>query len=153
MVSVDKLTELCSGVALGGTGTANLGSINLGAVDPGDVAAGCPTYIVISMATTAAGASATALFRIVTGTSASPSTTTAEILFQTSIWAMADMTAGTQIFCAPLPHGTDSVPYLQFIALQATVAGGSGFTGTVDCYLTDKPPKHVAYADGAANPA
>ena len=155
MVSVDKLTELCDGTALntGVAGTYNLGSIDLGSTTPGDVSV-CPTYIVIAMKTSAtSGGSATAKFRVVTGTSSNPSTSTGEVLLQTPTFALSELTAGQRLYAVPLPAATEAVPYLRYIALQQTTSVAAFTGGTVDCYLTDKVPTHAILADGAPTPA
>lgn len=151
MVSIDKLTTLCDGTGLSeqaAGSTANLGNIDLG-VPTGDPFAGCPTFLVIVMTVAASSTgSATAKFRLVTGTAATPSTTTAEVLLETAVISKADMAAGQVVWVGSVPQGTGAVPILQYLALQQTTGTAAFNGGSVSAFLTDQPYKHVAYPSG-----
>ena len=144
----DKLTTFCNGVALntGAAGTYNIGDIiDLG--DDRDIGNGVPLYLVINVETTAtSGGSATGQFRLVSDATSTISTTTATVHVTSAAFAVADMTAGTNILTIVIPM--EGNVYERYLALQQ-ITGTAAFTaGAVDAFLTPTPKGWKTYPDG-----
>lgn len=146
---MDKLTEFCDGVALntGAAGTYNIGDvIDLEAVR--DLGQGNPIYLVISVSTTATSAgAATGQFRLVSDSTATPSTSTATVHATSAAHAVANMSAGASLFVIALPM--EGSAYERYLGIQQ-ITGVAAFTaGNVDAFLTMNPSAYKAYPDAA----
>jgi len=144
---IDERTEFADATALStaGTGIANVGDIvDLGAASS-DLGHGTPIYLVINVSTavdsSADGASVSfILCSDATSTIAVDGSATDHIVSATI--AEATLAAGYTM-AIPLPNGT----YERYLALQQNVTGEAVTAGAINAFLTDNPPKHVAYPD------
>lgn len=145
----DRLNTFCSAVALntGAAGTYNVGDIiDLEAVR--DIGQGEPLYLVITVTTTAtSGGSATGQFRLVSDATTTISTTTATVHATSDAFAVADMSAGTNLMKMVIPMEGNA--YERYLAVQQ-ITGTAAFTaGAIDAYLTPQPDGWKAYPDAA----
>jgi ribosomal protein L2 len=143
---VDKLLEFCDAVSLAAATAAStiIGNvIDLGTSPTGAILTnvqGYPgnsdVYLVIQMATAAAGANSTKVFELRSSTLVALTGGTTTTHLTTSAIAMATLAAGYQVFNGPIPRGT----YQRYLGIWATNAGDSMTGGTVDAFLTLDPP-------------
>lgn len=147
---IDKLTTFADAEALntGSAGTYLVGDvIDLQAVR--DLGQGNPIYLVIQMETTAtSGGSATGKFTFASDAQAAIATDgTATVHAESDAFAVADMSAGTEILKIALPmEGNEYERYLGI--LQTT--GVAAFTaGAIDAFITPVPTGWKAYPDGS----
>ena len=143
---IDKLLEFCDATSLIAATAAStiLGNVvDLGTSPTGAVLTnvqGNPgnsnISLVISMASSATGASSTKVFELRSSTLAALTAGTTTTHFTTSAIAMATLVAGYQVVNIQLPRGV----YQRYLGIWATNAGDTMTGGTVDAYLTLDPP-------------
>lgn len=155
MAILDERTEFCDATALntGGVATYNIGDvIDTHGPEIGfssslnvttDLGADRPLYLVISVATTAAGASAVGQFRLVSDNIATPDTSTATVHYTSAAIAMATLVAGYRIAVVQLPSGS----YERYLGVQQITSGAAFSAGAVDAYLTNDPGIWRAYSN------
>lgn len=148
---LDERTEFADATALntGAAGTYNVGDVIDTAVGSLNTlvnfGAGSPDiYLVITVDTAAtSGGSATGQFRLVSDAVATPDTSTATVHFVTAAIPVATLTAGYQIACVCLPHGS----YERYLGIQQ-ITGTAAFTaGKINAFLTLDPSAWRPYAD------
>ena len=145
----DKLTRFCTATALntGAAGTYLVGDV----VDmqaARDIGQGVPIYLVVSVATTAtSGGSATLQVQLASDAQEAIATDgSASVHAVSATFAVADMTAGTNVMKAIIPM--EGVEYERYLGLLQ-ITGGAAFTaGAIDAFLTPTPAGWKAYADG-----
>lgn len=151
MILDDRL-EFADALALntGAAGTYNLGDV----VDlKGPTTApnstvdleGSDMYLIVRVATAAtSGGAATLQVRLVSDTSATPSTSApAGVHFASAVFALASLVAGATVAAVRLPSGN----YSRYLGIQQ-ITGTAAFTGgALDAFLTSDPALYRAYAD------
>lgn len=155
---LDERTEFADATALstGAAGTYNigdqvdlrtLGGVGAGAIglNPTGDLEGSGLYLVVRMATAAtSGGAATLQVRLVSDTSATPSTSAPAGVHATSaVFALASLTAGATLLATKLP----SASYSRYLGVQQ-ITGTAAFTGgAIDAFLTSDPPQWRPNAD------
>ncbi|MBM61907.1 MAG: hypothetical protein CL484_03025 [Acidobacteria bacterium] len=145
----DNLTTFCRATALN-TGAA--GSYLIGDVvplgDQRDIGLHTPLYLVVTMAVTAtSGGAATGKFALVSDSQAAINPATATVHMETPEFAVADMSAGTNLITVSIPwQGPEYETYLGLVQTTGTAA----FTaGAINAFLTMTPQTNNAYPEYA----
>lgn len=149
---LDRFNEFCDGTALntGAAGSYLVGN-QIDTVYPRDVGHGSERllYLVAQVSTTATSAGAATLqLQLRSDATAAVSPTTGTLHASSSVFAVANLPAGTVLWVTPLPWG--SPEYEQFLGI-VQVTGVAAFTaGNIDVFLTPDPQHWKAYADEAS---
>lgn len=152
MAILEKFSEFCDNETLSATAGSFYfegSSLDLGKAAPGDIGAGAPVYLVITVATGITAASAGSIrFYLASDDAASlngsGSTKHAAVVWATSTTAIP---AGTVLMSQVLPEtGRD---YERYLGIVTEVLTANLTAGAINAYLTCSPPKHYAYPDGA----
>lgn len=105
-------------------------------------------YLVVSTNTTCTdtGSDATLAVTLESDTAAGLSSSPTVHYTTGTLAFAAYATAGTTLVAVQLPRGT----YKRYLGVRYTVASGPLTAGAFDAYLTNEPPKNIAYASGFA---
>lgn len=146
---MDERAEFCDATALntGGADTYLIGDvIDLETVR--DIGNGQPIYLVITVGT-AAGSTGSATGQFILASDAQEAIAddgTATEHLKTQAFPVANMTAGSVLFCASVPlEGNEYERYLGILQVTGTAAFNAG---TVNAFLTLDPHGWKAYPDG-----
>ena len=147
---VDYLNQFCDNVALntGTAGTYLIGS-QIDLTTARDIGSPEPIYLVIQMTASVNSSGSTSItFKL--ASDATPATATdgsATEHVVTADFAKADLSAGTVVYRGVLPmEGAQA--YERYLGILQVTTGNAVTAGSVDIFLTNKPPKWQAYADG-----
>lgn len=146
---IDERTEFCSGTALntGAAGSYLIGDV-LDIEDLRDIGNnGMPLYLVILVSTSATSAgAATGTFKLMSDAQAAIDPATGTTHLASPTFAVANMTAGTEILKAVIP--LEGNVYERYVGIVQTT-GVAAFTGgAVSAFLTLNPSAMKYYPDG-----
>lgn len=153
---LDERTEFCDAASVAAAaGTALIGDvIDLGATDPGDIGAGEPIYLVITVDTSiiTGGVAGTIQFILASDAAAAiatDGTATAHYTskaFVTDDDALNELDAGDVAVVVALPM--EGVAYERYLGILAVIATTTVTAGAISAFLTKNPKAWQAYADG-----
>lgn len=147
---ITAILDLRTTFASGTTIAHAAGEVILGDVIPLDTTgmnlgnSKTPVYLVIAVTETlnSAGGAATALFKLMSHSTATITSGVTHIT--TKAFTEAEALAGTILLCVALPQAE----YGKYLGLSYTIAGETSTAGKVNAYLTLDPPNGwKAYAD------
>jgi hypothetical protein len=147
---LDERLEFCDAVALntGAAGSYLLGDvIDLQLAAGGDIGAGEPLYLIITVDTTATSdGSATAEFKLASDAQAAIATDgSATVHASTGPIPVANLTAGRRAFVIPLP--SEGLAYERYLGILQTTAVAAFTAGKINAFITLDPTGWKAYAD------
>jgi hypothetical protein len=143
----DNLNTFCAAEALntGGAGSYLIGDV-YDIETLRDMGQGVGLYLVITMAVTAtSGGSATGKFALVSDAQAAITPGTATVHVESPEFAVADMSAGTNILTVALPWQGNT--YERYIGIVQTTGTAAFTAGAINAFLTPTPQANVAYPD------
>jgi hypothetical protein len=147
---MDSRSEFANKTPIGATlGKVLLGDhMDLGSVR--DIASAANTWLVVQVATTFTSAGAATLQVALASDSVNPprvdGNETTHIL--SPVFALAQLTAGTQLLSIQLPLETDTTTYKRFLEIVATISVAAFTAGALNAFLTTEPRQGRQYADG-----
>jgi hypothetical protein len=147
---MDKRTQFASAEAIGGsTGRRLVGDvIDLGNVR--DIGAPNNIYLVVQLAVAmTSGGSATVQIELASDAQAAIAVDGSATVHLTSPeFAFDSKIVGDQLLVAPIPQEFADTLYERYLGVIVNVGTAALTAGSINAFLTDKPPIHKSYPDG-----
>lgn len=143
----DTLTTFCRDTALntGAAGSYLIGDV----IDIGnlrDIGQHTPLYLVITVAITATSAgAATGQFALVSDAAAAITPGTATVHAESQAFAVADMSAGTNLLTVSLPW--QGPEYERYVGIRQTTGVAAFTAGAINAFLTMTPQNNHSYPE------
>ena len=145
----DKLTTLCTAVALntGGAGNYVLGdSIDIGTLR--DIGQGTEMFLVVTVETTlTSGGSATLQIALTSDAVDPNNASTATVHATSAVLAVADGSAGVNLLTVQIPW--EGAAYERYLGIRQITAGAAFTGGKINAFFTPTPSSKRVYAEYA----